>query len=243
MLSIIIIFLSLLVVNNMEAVDKRESRISLTTSVIIPCHIKHFPMLFELLTAYAEQVVVPDEVVVVISETHALSARARKHLEYITRKKWPYSLKALAYRDPVFAGYSRNIACENSKGDIFICQDADDLPHPQRVQVIKWFFEMYDVEHLMHKFVESCDKNIFEPLELDKIKYKSPARYKQIHYIANGPVAIRRNVFERVKWIHDFVTPEDVLFNQNCYAQPSLKAVVLYDVLYLYRLGLQRSPI
>jgi hypothetical protein len=37
-------------------------------------------------------------------------------------------------------------------GDIILYQDADDLPHPQRVEIVKQYFETHDIVHLTHSY-------------------------------------------------------------------------------------------
>jgi hypothetical protein len=223
-------------------IEKRINPISLTTSIIIPCHIKHFPFLEELLIAYAHQTVIPHEVVVFISAINEMSPRAIDHLEAIKKTHWPYRLIVITSKKPVSAGQSRNICCSAAKKDILICQDADDIPHPQRVEIIKWFFESYDVEHLMHGFIESHNKNEFLPINRNDIKYDSLAQYTLIHDIANGPVSIHRKVFEKMKWANEFIHSEDVFFNQKAY-ELSFKTVIIFEKLYLYRRGIKKDPL
>ncbi len=234
--------LVLFAITTSNAIYKRTQPISVTTSVIIPCHRKHFAMLRELLIEYEQQTVIPNEIVVVISATHSMSNKAHAELENLKKTKWPYVLKVITARADLSAGNSRNLACDAAVGDIFICQDADDIPHPQRVQIIKWFFETHDIEHLMHGFIESHDKSLFKPIDRDAIHSECLAQYKLIHYIANGPVAISRNLFEKVRWSDEFIHSEDVLFNEHCYEATS-KTVVIYSDLYLYRRGIKMDPI
>jgi len=119
----------------------------LTTSVIIPCYYKHAQYLENLLHEFSEQTSLPDEVVISISEAHKLKAGLVNKLE---NHIWPFELIIMQTDRPKWAGENRNIAAENSSGDILICQDADDLPHPQRIEIIKKIFKTLKVDYLIH---------------------------------------------------------------------------------------------
>ena len=106
-----------------------------TTSVIIPCFYGHFKHLDELMNALCNQTVLPDEVVISLSEIDKLNPALIKKFE---NKKYPFPVKLIKHRELLWAGPNRNSACEHAIGDIFICQDADDLPHPQRIEIIKY---------------------------------------------------------------------------------------------------------
>jgi len=101
------------------------------------------------MNALCNQTVLPDEVVISLSEIDKLNPALIKKFE---NKKYPFPVKLIKHRELLWAGPNRNSACEHAIGDIFICQDADDLPHPQRIEIIKYFFENFDVNHLIHCF-------------------------------------------------------------------------------------------
>jgi len=122
-----------------------------TTSVIVPCtfsHIKHLPELIESLNA---QTVYPDEVVISISQFDELvECNESKIVSQLKNNPYPYILKILTSKNRYFPGTNRNIAIENSCGDIIICQDADDIAHPQRIELIKKTYEETSFNLLIH---------------------------------------------------------------------------------------------
>ena len=110
---------------------------TIKTSVIIPCFYGHFQHLDELMNALCNQTVLPDEIVISLSEIDKLDPILVENFE---NKQYPFPVKLIKHQERLWAGPNRNSACQHASGDIFICQDADDLPHPQRIEIIKYFF-------------------------------------------------------------------------------------------------------
>ena len=121
----------------------------LTTSVIIPCYWGHFKCLSELLDVLCKQTVLPDEVVISLSEIEKLNTRAIQQFE---EKIYPFPVKIIKHKERLFAGANRNSACKNASGDIFILNDADDLPHIQRIEMIRHVFENTDAQMVAHYY-------------------------------------------------------------------------------------------
>ncbi len=210
----------------------RKERISLKTSVIIPCVPKHFPLIHPLLEAYAQQTLLPDEIVISLSEAHLVTLDL---ISSIQNTSWPFSLIILPNPDKCSAGKNRNIACSRASGALILCQDADDLPHPQRVELVKWLFENYTLDHLMHLFTFS--ESDFLPLDKENLKITLCKTYSQmasIRQTTNGNVCFTKNVFNRVHWRDSPKIGEDKLFNAHIYALFHHK-IVLHAPLLLYR--------
>ena len=123
-------------------------------------------------------------------------------------------------------------------GDIFICQDADDFPHPQRVEVVRYFFEKLELDHLQHL----CDqREKWEMLkDFDQITYIYPEKIEDSWWLlpgyCQGVPCISRSLFERLK-LSDKRFGEDNEFNKNAYAITS-KRILVPRVLYQYRIWL-----
>ena len=129
------------------AIEKRLTPLSLTTSVIIPCHQKHAKHLPELVMSFTKQTVLPDEIIISLSDYKKVDPSV---LEKIASSDYPFSVTLLQFENALSAGKNRNRACAEAIGDILICHDADDLSHPQRIAIIKYFFENFVVDHLVH---------------------------------------------------------------------------------------------
>lgn len=128
-------------------------------TMIIPCVHTHIKYLSSLLESIENQTLIPDEVVISASQ---LSPIDKEELERLEEQSWPFDLEILTTTFRRFAGENRNIAIKNSTGDLIICQDADDYPHPERVEIIKDVFEKTNFDLLVHSFA---------------IKKKNPDKY------------------------------------------------------------------
>lgn len=167
-------------------------------SVIIPCHYKHICLLEELLDSIARQTKLPDEVVISISEIEKVN---HKKLARMQSKSYPFSLNILLHRGVKYAGENRNSGCEAAKGAILIFQDADDLPCRQRYEAIIHIFKTTPAKQVIHKWIPAGTKEPFYVIK--KIKcYRIPSweYYTTCQMQHNGNMAIRREVFEQIKW-------------------------------------------
>ncbi len=220
----------------------------LKVSIAIPCIYKHFSHIEKLIDLYAKQTVRPDEIVISLSESNLVDPQ--KLLE-VENKKYPFNVVIKKSNDRQSAGKNRNIAAENSFGEIIILQDADDLPHPQRVEIVKYFFNEYDIDHLLHFWIpddEWKSKNRealenfnteFENYEKNKIQYFYKASVKEIFDMQKpvhfGNLAIRRKVHEEIKWSNEFVYGEDTQFNDRILSNPAFKSLIVEASLLKYR--------
>lgn len=206
------------------------------TSVIIPCHPAHAPLLDHLLHAYADQTQVPDEIVISLSEAPLVSATVRK----LEEEHWPFSLKILKHKEKYPPGKNRNLACQASSGELILCQDADDLPHPQRVEIIKHLFEHYELEHLLHQWQQA--DTVFKTYTLQESvpSCASFRIYEQINIpeVHNGSVAFTRPLFDKVHWQPLTGISEDALFNRTAYVFTKHRTVLQLSLLkYRYQLS------
>ena len=132
--------------SELAGLEERSFSSPMTTSVIIPCHYMHFYLIQDLLTQFERQTAVPDEVVISLARSH-YEKLDQAAIAAICGRSWAFTLKVVLAEDAVSSpGKNRNRACECSSGDLLICQDADDIPHPQRIEIIKHLFEHYRVD-------------------------------------------------------------------------------------------------
>ena len=203
-------------------------------SVIIPCYHGHFCHLEGLLNELTHQTLLPDEVVISLSESDLVD---HLEIEYLENQDWPYSLKIITSPKRQFPGVNRNIACEHAEGDLLICQDADDLPHIQRIEIIQYLFERYQPDHLMHLYYwDQGDDYEWEVYSLDKIPFRWIDSLDDIHgceNVHNGNIAIKKSLFDKIKWSRQR-SGEDMEFNMNC-LQSQHKTMVVLVPLILYR--------
>lgn len=135
-------FFFLLLICSLCAIEK--------VSVLIPCHYTHFPLLEELLSAYENQTVPPNEVVISLSQAGELDPAL---IEAFEQKSWSFKVILLKHTQKYAAAINRKLATKACSGELLMFQDADDLPHPQRVEIVKFIFEHNRIDHLVHSFV------------------------------------------------------------------------------------------
>jgi len=195
-----------------------------TVSVIVPCYYKHFKNIPELLDNLSCQSQLPDEVVISLSEANKVEKSA---INAVKKINYPFKLRILTTKKNKRAGENRNIAAHYSKGDILITQDADDLPHPQRIEIIAYIMEKTKSDHVIHQWVsenydlmkENSGRPIwqnkyenFENIQLEKIS--SVVQFPSLKWGTCGNIGITRKVFKMVKWT-SHKGGEDVLFSKK----------------------------
>ncbi|MBP9841582.1 MAG: glycosyltransferase family 2 protein [Simkaniaceae bacterium] len=216
-------------------------------SLIIPCHYTHADQLHALLRMYENQTRLPDEVVISLSIPQMVESELKQNAFYgLEQENWAFPVTLLISDGRKYAGENRNIACSHASGDILICQDADDVPHPQRIEIIGYFFEKYKIDHLMHEFMfvyENTEKMIFPNyLNLDQIRFSNTKNFQAIYryaYFTNGNPAITRELFQLMQWPN---TPrgQDTEYNQRVYSERH-RCIAIGAVLYGYRKYLSSS--
>ncbi|MCB1148693.1 MAG: glycosyltransferase family 2 protein [Chlamydiia bacterium] len=190
-------------------------------SVIVPSHWKHARFLEELLDAYAAQSRLPDEVVISLSEAGRVDPALLAHLE---QKVFPFEVRILKTDGVLYAGQNRNCAAKAARYEILVAQDADDLPHPQRLEIIAHVMENPKVSHLIHQWypgeeghttgnpppewVEFYDDFGSIPL----VQIKSLKDFTRTEYLCNGHIALRKALWEEIKW-PDNPRGQDLLYN------------------------------
>ena len=214
----------------------------LKSSVIIPCHPKHAIYLYPLLKLYTTQTRIPKEVIISLSEINKVPQAI---ISKLNTAKWPFNLKLLTSHKKLYAGPNRNRAGLHSSGDVLICQDADDIPHPQRIEIIMHFFENFEIDHLMH-FCTYKENYKFNLIKKNSRKFLHFKDYKKTlskslnnteHWVTNGNIACTRKLFNNFKWPDTKRPEEDTLFNKGIY-ENSNKCIIVPFILLIYKISL-----
>jgi len=215
-------------------------------SVIIPCKYSHIHLLSEALDALKFQTKIPDEVIVSISEIARCSPI---EIEKLKKSDYPYKLKLICNRGVKYAGQNRNIAVQNSSGNIIITQDADDLPHPQRVEIISYFLKKTQACQLFHRWCPIDPATITSGLippkwipfyedfdQILSVKIKNVKDLEGLTFLHHGNIGLFRFVSKVTKWING-PKNEDVIFNNKIISQ-FRDTVYITAPLVIYRRGL-----
>src|SRR5579872_1475277 len=235
--------ISFLMMNIQAEMEHSSQQRTVKTSLIIPCYYGHAKFLHKLLEIYEQQTVLPDEVVIALSEINKIEPSL---IESLQNKKWSFPVTVVASEKKMNPGENRNNACSHASGDIFICQDADDIPHPQRIEIIKYFFENFEIDHLLHQFIFEHDQLEFV-MDKTLIGHIFPSHINEawqvdkVGYITAGNPSMRRTVFQKIKWGNGRAG-EDVLFNSDVYDHFDKRIVIKFP-LYIYRYKLSSTLI
>ncbi len=226
--------------------EKYPERQHMRTSVVVPCCQKHFKHLRGLLQYYTEQTQLPDEVVISLSDVEQINREEIDNLEHLS---WPFILKIIKSEGRKSAGDNRNIAVAHCSNEVVLCQDADDIPHPQRVEIVKFVFENYHVDHLMHLYLfdrilgPEARFSLYVPEEVELVHYSiySGDPFNTLNRwgygVHNGNICISKELGLQYKWDTRFWHGEDVDFNVDVYNRP-FRTIVVRAPLLFYRYGL-----
>jgi hypothetical protein len=175
---------------------------------------RHVPLLQPLIKAYEKQTVVPDQIVVAASDIELY----RKEL-YSIVSEIPLTISAV--KNKAFAGANRNRGGQLASGDLLIYNDADDLPHPQRVEITKYFFENHDIVHLNGLWTDGIFPT-YNPTRIPHIPNNELLAHACQPYqpycghfhmpVHGGNVAVLKNVLDAVRWVNDNRGREDGIF-------------------------------
>ena len=187
--------------------------------VAVPCYPGHIPHVLTLLDSIETQTSKPDKVVVSCSST----------TEKFIKKPYSFPLEILLIPDVRNAAQNRNLAGSRlTDMDYITYFDADDVMHPQRIEILRRIFQLTDCDIILHDY--SMEQN-FSLLNLDTILYRvnslvqAPSgciTHKDVQYfykkeqIHHSQSSIKASLLTRVQYPEEkeFCNKEDCVF---CY--------------------------
>jgi glycosyltransferase involved in cell wall biosynthesis len=205
--------------------------------VAIPSYIGHIDMLFDLLDSIEKQTRLPDKVVVSCSSTR----------EFINNKTYSFPLQIIVTEEHKNAAQNRNIAISNLMDMDFVTFiDADDIMHPQRIEVLLKVFEAYNVDIILHTFISN---NEFEKLEKINVRVNSLVQcitgcirhshwdFRNLEIIHHGQVTVKRHILDKVKFPEEdaFLTKEDCTFCHRVFGLENIQNAFIPHGLSLYK--------
>ena len=121
------------------------------TTIAIPCIDNHLDKLDRLLTHIIKGTVIPDEVV--IAAFPIVKEEQYEMIGNLLNKFDKYfELNIIKVTEVLPRERARNFLIPYLHNDLILWHDADDTQHPQRVEIVKRFFETYDIVHLCHSY-------------------------------------------------------------------------------------------
>lgn len=209
-------------------------------SLVIPCTHRDVVLVPDLLEAYANGAERPDQVIVSVSNAHMADGAVLERIAAIGVSRFAEIL-ILKHPRRMFHGPNRQAASERAIHELICYQDADDTPHPQRIQIVKRLFEQYDIMHLNHSFCFAGTefRQVHGALQFmiwhqsaiaggcfprgrlhDCVEAQQAYGAFTERPVQSGQPVIRREVLEKVRWKDwgelAFGIAEDYEFNMEC---------------------------
>ena len=134
------------------------NKINLTITNAIPVVFKHFKYLEYCINSILYQTILPNEIIIIISEyvKNNLNDEKIKLLNDKIKNKNINSIIKI-YNKKQYAGKNRQIAYNLCSSDIIIYQDCDDLTHKKRNEILLYFHIKTKSPHILHGW--TSDKN------------------------------------------------------------------------------------
>lgn len=140
-------------------------------SLVIPCIPSHFLNLKEKLDVVLNGTRIPDEIVISLSESKYVPEKYIKEMKNDFSEKVD-SFVVLEHDRKLTHGPNRQAGSEVASGELLIYQDADDYSHPQRLEIIEYFYENHDIVHLNHGWIPTAIE--FDDVDKTKVSYIKP---------------------------------------------------------------------
>jgi hypothetical protein len=205
-------------------------------SLVIPSTPNHFRYIDCILKNYENGTEKPDEVIISVSEGNRINSQLIEEL----KSKYSNSFGRLEFvlnNRQVMEGPNRGIGSEHTTCEYITYHDSDDIPHPQRIEIIKHFFKNYDILHLNHSYKYETG---FDEIKIEDIKIADSKKLYSDHFgdgnyterplnyfpdpnnraygccvgfwVCGGPTTIHRSVLDHIKWNENRILSYDYDF-------------------------------
>lgn len=173
----------------------------LTLGVAIPCYRPHVPALIHLLLSLNQQTRKPDQVAI------SCSSSSPAETKLISEVKCDFPITLLITSEKQNAAKNRNLAMAALDTDIITFFDADDVMHPQRLDILLQMFNLYSCDLLLHSCIIN-DTEKFKEIDIKNMPRfinelcRAPtgcATFKQHHrgLITHGHVTVSRKFMQQ----------------------------------------------
>jgi len=218
--------------------------------VAIPCYIGHIHPLFKLLDSIQIQTNIPNKVVVSCSSSKNSDFELECYFEKL--QQYTFSLEIITTEEKKSASENRNIAAAKlSDMDYITFIDADDIMHPQRIEILLKVFQEHDSDIILHNYYNSeILDNITKKLESDEIDirlnslkqcYSGCITHKYYYdtndKIHHGHVSIKQAIFNQIQFPEEpeFYTKEDCVFCYRVFSLENIKDSYVANELSYYK--------
>lgn len=205
-----------------------------SVGVVIPCHKPYIPLLKECLDSIELQTSKPDKVIVMCSSSLP---------EDIPQYNYSFPLEIVTREDVHNQANNRNEGVKRMNTDIVSFFDADDVMHPQRIEMIRKYMTDHDI--LFHGF--QTDNREFEHITSPIVHHGQlirgptgcvvfrPNWQKMLHH---AQISVRRHLLDFIRFPenHELQRREDSLLCGMIVSMQHIRNVFIEDSLSWYRL-------
>lgn len=140
---------------------------ALTTSVIVPCNPSNIKYLPEIIESYNHQSILPIEMIISIS--HACKVK-KAEIEKINSILSSFPVKLIPCSFKLYPSESKNSACRQALGDIFICHNSNYVSIKNKIELITKEFETKKIDLLVcYNGDISLSRKVFEKVKWPNI--------------------------------------------------------------------------
>jgi len=210
--------------------------------VAIPCYYGHIENLYFLLDSIQSQTVLPNKVIVSSSST----------LFFENKKVYSFQLEVIISEEKKNAAENRNIAASRLLDmDYITFIDADDIMHPQRIEVLLEVIKNYNSDIILHNYFDESELsvNIFDKIQNINVMTHTLIQswsgcithingYNDtIDRIHHSQVTVKKNIFEQIKFPEEieFNRKEDCVFCHRVFSLPNIKNAYIQNKLTYYK--------
>jgi glycosyltransferase involved in cell wall biosynthesis len=219
--------------------------------VAVPAYIGHVGSLFNLLDSIQNQTILPDKVVVSCSSSKDSDFDMDIYYEKI--KNYTFHLQIITSEEKKCAAQNRNIAASSlSDMDYISFIDADDVMHPQRIEILLKVFQEENSDIILHNYsnYENIENKLIKKIEQNdmvimsnnlKQCYSGCITHKDYHTmngkIHHGHVSIKQCIFNQVQFPEEaeFYTKEDCVFCYRVFSIPNIKDSYIANEITYYK--------
>ena len=171
------------------------------TTILIPCYHRHINLLFKTIEYFINGTVKPYQILISLNGCKFIDNNLIKKLKTLYSKYFEH-FDVIESQEVLIRPIARNYVFDYIKGDIISLCDADDIQHPQKVEIIEYFFKNYDIVHLMNSYILSkcfenknnidhknkcflCKNNFvhsFQKYKLEDINFMDPKEIYKLNY-------------------------------------------------------------
>jgi glycosyltransferase involved in cell wall biosynthesis len=172
-------------------------------TVVIPCYDKHFQYLTRRLVELYTNSNKPEEVIISLNGCKNIEIERINILENKFRPLFNNFI-VIKNDERIPRPKARNLTLDYITGDIICLCDADDQIHPQRFEITKYFFQKYNISHLLNSYIisesQKPNSNCFISQLGKPIKFQNYTDFEKI-------TAILPDKLYKINFGSDFIKP------------------------------------